>query len=202
MAFGAGARNIVHLIVGHGLVLAVSGVVVGIVVALLLTRFVSSFLYDIAPNETQRPLIQAALDLKYLLTESPGVEDALCMWLKADDLTSLVDMDPVSTWDTSAGGGRFTETGAARPTYATNQSADFTLPMVQFRRSPDNERMESQDNYLQELGPNGMTVFIAGKPATISQSFNTWLASHSGSGSGNGNFYFRIYQAGGAPCTF
>ena len=51
MAFGAEARSIVRLIVGHGLVLTLSGVGVGIVVAFIVTRLVSSLLYDVAPTD-------------------------------------------------------------------------------------------------------------------------------------------------------
>jgi predicted permease len=49
MAFGAGSRSLVQLVVTHGLVLAVSGVVLGLAAALFLTRAASSLLYGVTP---------------------------------------------------------------------------------------------------------------------------------------------------------
>ena len=167
---------------------------------LLVGDILEILLYDREINETERALIQAALDLKYMTPLSPaGVTSGLCMWLRADDL-SLTDTDPVDTWDTLAGGGRFTQTGAARPHYSVGESLNGALPMVQFRRSPDNETMESQDNYLQEL--TEMTLAMVGKPQNIAQSFNTWISSHNGAGGGFANFYWRFYQNGGATLRF
>ena len=51
MAFGAGAQSIVRLIVGHGMLLVLSGVGVGLVVAVIVTRMVSSLLYDVVPTD-------------------------------------------------------------------------------------------------------------------------------------------------------
>jgi len=49
MAFGAGARNIVRLVLSHGMMLALCGVAVGLVAALLLTRAASSLLFGVTP---------------------------------------------------------------------------------------------------------------------------------------------------------
>jgi putative ABC transport system permease protein len=49
MAFGAGARNIVRMVVSHGMVLALSGVGVGLLASLLLTRTASSLLFGVTP---------------------------------------------------------------------------------------------------------------------------------------------------------
>src|SRR5205823_11254476 len=45
MALGAKRGEILHLVVRHGMILAIVGVVLGTVGALLLTRFLSSMLY-------------------------------------------------------------------------------------------------------------------------------------------------------------
>jgi len=49
MAFGAGARSIVGLVVSHGMVLALGGVGLGLLAALLLTRTASSLLFGVTP---------------------------------------------------------------------------------------------------------------------------------------------------------
>jgi ABC-type antimicrobial peptide transport system permease subunit len=49
MAFGAGGRNIVRMVVSHGMVLALCGVGVGLLAALVLTRTASSLLFGVAP---------------------------------------------------------------------------------------------------------------------------------------------------------
>jgi putative ABC transport system permease protein len=51
MAFGAGSRNIVRMVLSHGLVLALSGVVLGLVTALALTRTASSLLFGVSPMD-------------------------------------------------------------------------------------------------------------------------------------------------------
>jgi putative ABC transport system permease protein len=51
LAFGAGARSIVSLIVGHGVALAFGGVVLGLVVAVGATRMASSLLFGVTPTD-------------------------------------------------------------------------------------------------------------------------------------------------------
>ncbi len=51
MAFGADAKDIVRLVVRYGMVLALSGVAVGLVFAFALTRMASSLLYDVTPTD-------------------------------------------------------------------------------------------------------------------------------------------------------
>ncbi len=51
VAFGAGGRNIVNLILRHGMVLALAGVGLGLLVAVVATRMASSLLYGVTPND-------------------------------------------------------------------------------------------------------------------------------------------------------
>jgi len=51
MALGATQRNILGLVVRQGMSLALSGVAIGLTGALLLTRFVGSLLFGVAPND-------------------------------------------------------------------------------------------------------------------------------------------------------
>jgi putative ABC transport system permease protein len=51
MALGAKRAEILRLVVGHGMLLAMVGVAVGIGGALLLTRFLSSLLYGVGAND-------------------------------------------------------------------------------------------------------------------------------------------------------
>lgn len=51
MAFGAGTRSILRLIVGHGLALSLAGVAVGVVVAVAATRWASSLLFGVTPTD-------------------------------------------------------------------------------------------------------------------------------------------------------
>jgi putative ABC transport system permease protein len=51
MAFGAGARSIVRLLVQHGVLLALGGVVLGLGVAALVTRMASSLLFGVTPMD-------------------------------------------------------------------------------------------------------------------------------------------------------
>jgi putative ABC transport system permease protein len=51
MANGAQRRDILKLVVGHGLRLALIGVAIGIGVSLALTRLVAQFLYEVKPTD-------------------------------------------------------------------------------------------------------------------------------------------------------
>jgi putative ABC transport system permease protein len=51
VAFGAGARNIVQLILRHGIALSLAGVVLGLMVAVVVTRMASSLLFGVTPND-------------------------------------------------------------------------------------------------------------------------------------------------------
>jgi len=60
MALGAERRDVLKMVVGQGLKLALIGVVIGIVGALVLTRFLSSLLYGVKPTD---PLTFVAVSL-------------------------------------------------------------------------------------------------------------------------------------------
>jgi putative ABC transport system permease protein len=51
IALGAGTRDLALLVMGHGLKLAVVGVLVGLAGALALTRFLSTLLFGIEPTD-------------------------------------------------------------------------------------------------------------------------------------------------------
>ncbi len=51
MALGAQRRGVLRLVVGQGIVLAITGALVGIGVALAVTRYLKSMLYDIHAND-------------------------------------------------------------------------------------------------------------------------------------------------------
>jgi len=64
MALGAGRRNVLTIIVGHGVALAMAGLTLGIVASLGLTRFLGSILYGVGPND---PLTIIAVGIVLLL---------------------------------------------------------------------------------------------------------------------------------------
>jgi putative ABC transport system permease protein len=60
MALGAQKRNVVSLVIGQGMKLALSGVVIGVVSALALTRVLRNLLYEVTPTD---PLTFAVVSL-------------------------------------------------------------------------------------------------------------------------------------------
>jgi macrolide transport system ATP-binding/permease protein len=57
MALGAGASNVLRLVLSRGLLLTMTGIIVGVVLALLLTRLLGDLLYQVSPRH---PLAFAA----------------------------------------------------------------------------------------------------------------------------------------------
>ena len=51
MALGARPGDVLRLVVGQGMRLAISGILLGVVGALAVTRLMSSLLFDVAPND-------------------------------------------------------------------------------------------------------------------------------------------------------
>ena len=60
LALGASKRNVLSLVIGQGMKLALTGVAIGIVAALALTRVIRSLLYGVTPTD---PLTFAAVSL-------------------------------------------------------------------------------------------------------------------------------------------
>jgi putative ABC transport system permease protein len=51
MALGAGASNVLRLVLSRGLLLTTTGTIIGIVLALLLTRLLGNLLYQVSPRD-------------------------------------------------------------------------------------------------------------------------------------------------------
>jgi macrolide transport system ATP-binding/permease protein len=51
MALGAGASNVMRLVLSRGLLLTTAGIVIGVAVALLLTRLLGNLLYQVSPRD-------------------------------------------------------------------------------------------------------------------------------------------------------
>src|SRR5262249_17238314 len=51
MALGAGRREVLQLVVGHGMTLTLAGAGIGVAAAWALTRFLSSLLYGVRPDD-------------------------------------------------------------------------------------------------------------------------------------------------------
>ncbi len=61
MAIGAQQRDVLRLVVGEGIVLAIAGAVLGIGVALGVTRYLASMLYGVHANDPVTMIAVAAL---------------------------------------------------------------------------------------------------------------------------------------------
>lgn len=61
MALGAQARDILQLIVKHGLVLVLTGIVLGVAGAFAVTRFLTTLLFGITPTDTLTFLVVSAI---------------------------------------------------------------------------------------------------------------------------------------------
>ena len=61
MALGARRRDVVTMVVRQGVGMALSGIVVGLGAAALLTRVLASLLYEVAPTDLQTFALTAAL---------------------------------------------------------------------------------------------------------------------------------------------
>ncbi|MGB6429537.1 MAG: ABC transporter permease [Candidatus Acidiferrales bacterium] len=61
MALGAGQRDVLSMVVKEGLVLTVTGVVVGIAAAFGVTRYLGSILYDVHPGDPATLMVVAAI---------------------------------------------------------------------------------------------------------------------------------------------
>jgi putative ABC transport system permease protein len=61
MALGAARRDLLRLVVGQGLKLAVAGLAIGLLAALAVTRFMASILYQVSPTDGATFLLISAL---------------------------------------------------------------------------------------------------------------------------------------------
>jgi predicted permease len=61
MALGAGQRDVLGMVVGQGLALAVTGIAVGVAAAVGATRYLGSILYDVHPGDPVTLLVVAAI---------------------------------------------------------------------------------------------------------------------------------------------
>ena len=84
MALGAQKRNVLSLVLGHGLRLAVLGVALGLMAALALTRVIQSLLYDVRPTDPVTFAVVSAVLIVVAL---------LACWLPARRATLIHPME-------------------------------------------------------------------------------------------------------------
>jgi putative ABC transport system permease protein len=70
LALGAKRRDVVRMVVGHGLWLSLSGIVIGLGAALWLTRVITSLLYEVKPTDPQTFVAVAVLVVVTILLAS------------------------------------------------------------------------------------------------------------------------------------
>lgn len=86
MALGATPSAILRLIVGQGLVVAVAGIALGLMVALVMTRFMASLLFGIEPND---PLTFAAMAILLTLVAAVASSIPAVRAARIDPMVSL-----------------------------------------------------------------------------------------------------------------
>jgi putative ABC transport system permease protein len=86
MALGAEARDVLRMVIVHGLRLALSGVALGAIGALALTRFLSSLLYGVKPTD---PLTYVAVSLLLLAVAMLAVYIPARRATKVDPMVAL-----------------------------------------------------------------------------------------------------------------
>jgi putative ABC transport system permease protein len=70
LALGAQRRDMVRMVVGHGLWLSLPGIVIGVGAALSLTRVITSLLYEVKPTDPQTFVVVAVLVVVTILLAS------------------------------------------------------------------------------------------------------------------------------------
>jgi putative ABC transport system permease protein len=61
MALGAARADILKLVIGHGLALTLSGIVIGVVASLALTRWMSTLLFDTSTTDPAAFVLSSGL---------------------------------------------------------------------------------------------------------------------------------------------
>jgi predicted permease len=70
VALGAGARDVIGMVIGHGMKLAVIGLIIGVAGAFALTRLMTRMLYSVKPGDPLVFLVVAAVLMAVALTAS------------------------------------------------------------------------------------------------------------------------------------
>jgi predicted permease len=86
VALGAQPRNILHVIAGHGMRLALAGSAIGLAGAYAVTRWISSFLFDVKPTD---PLTFAAVVFLLLATAFVACYIPARRAMKVDPMVAL-----------------------------------------------------------------------------------------------------------------
>ncbi len=86
MAFGAQARSIFSLVVGHGLILSGIGVLIGVPAAVLLSQAIGASLVDVSPTD---PLTYAALAAAFLVVAAVACAVPALRAARLDPLKAL-----------------------------------------------------------------------------------------------------------------
>jgi ABC-type antimicrobial peptide transport system permease subunit len=81
LALGAERRDVVRMVVGHGLWISLPGIVIGLGAALSLTRVITSLLYEVKPTDPQTFVAVAVLVVvTILLALGPAARAASRSW--------------------------------------------------------------------------------------------------------------------------
>lgn len=86
MSLGARPTDVLRLILADGLRLVITGVVVGVVAALLLTRLLESMVYGISPRD---PLVIVLVSLLMMAVSLLACYVPACRAIKVDPIVAL-----------------------------------------------------------------------------------------------------------------
>jgi ABC-type antimicrobial peptide transport system permease subunit len=86
MALGAGRRDVVGLVLGYGMRLALIGIALGILGALALTRVMTSLLYEIKPGD---PLTFLAVSIVLVFVAMAACLEPARRATKVDPMVAL-----------------------------------------------------------------------------------------------------------------
>jgi putative ABC transport system permease protein len=86
MALGASSAQVMRMVTGSGLQLALVGIAVGILVALGATRSLTTLLYQVAPNDPRRFV---AVPILFVAVATAACYLPACRGMRVDPLVSL-----------------------------------------------------------------------------------------------------------------